>query len=128
MDSQRAVELQVCLCVETHCRSAGHRAYKATLGAIKECMVWTAMAKNFKVFVQEYVHCVATVPGDKVPRPLDTQLRATKPNEILLFDFFYTGLSRDEKCAYLLLLKDDLSEYLWILLCRMADAALLSTH
>jgi hypothetical protein len=32
----RAVELQLRLCVEAHCRSAGHRAYEATLGAIKE--------------------------------------------------------------------------------------------
>jgi hypothetical protein len=32
----RAVELQLRLCMEAHCRSAGHRAYEATLGAIKE--------------------------------------------------------------------------------------------
>jgi hypothetical protein len=29
------VELPLCLCVEAHCRSAGHRAHEATLGAIK---------------------------------------------------------------------------------------------
>jgi hypothetical protein len=33
---ERAVELQLRLCVEAHCRSAGHRAYEATLGAIEE--------------------------------------------------------------------------------------------
>jgi hypothetical protein len=33
---ERAVELQLRLCVKAHCRSAGHRAYGATLGAIKE--------------------------------------------------------------------------------------------
>jgi RNase H-like domain found in reverse transcriptase len=33
---ERAVELQPRLCVEAHCGSAGHRAYEATLGAIKE--------------------------------------------------------------------------------------------
>jgi hypothetical protein len=38
---ERAVELQLRLCVEAHCRSAGHsfrtrRAYEATLGAIKD--------------------------------------------------------------------------------------------
>jgi hypothetical protein len=35
---ERAVKLQPCLCVEAHCRSAGHRAYEATLGAFKEYM------------------------------------------------------------------------------------------
>jgi Integrase zinc binding domain len=83
-----AVELQLRLCVEAHCRSAaGHRAYEATLGAIKEFVVWISMAKDVKVFVQNCLHCVATVPRDKVPRPLGTQLHATKPNEILHFDF-----------------------------------------
>jgi hypothetical protein len=33
---ERAVELQLRLCVEAHCRSAGQRAYQATLGMIKE--------------------------------------------------------------------------------------------
>jgi hypothetical protein len=75
------------------------------------------------VFVQNCLHCVATIPGDKVPRPLGTQLHATKPNEILHFDFLYIGLSRDGKYQYLLLSKDDLSGYLWLVPCRTADAA-----
>jgi hypothetical protein len=58
-----------------------------------------------------------------VPRPLDTQLHAAKPNEILHFDFLYIGLSKDGKYKYLLLLKDDLSGYLWLVPCRTADAA-----
>jgi hypothetical protein len=32
---ERAVELQLRLFVDAHCRSAGHRAYEATLGAIE---------------------------------------------------------------------------------------------
>jgi Integrase core domain len=58
-----------------------------------------------------------------VPRPLGMQLHATKPKEILHFDFLYIGLSRDGKYRYLLLLKDDLSGYLWLVPCRTADAA-----
>jgi Integrase zinc binding domain len=108
---ERAVELQLLLCVEAHCRSAGHRAYEATLGAIKEYVTWTTMTKDVKVFVQNCLHCIATIPGDKVPRPLGTQLHATKPNEILHIDFLYIGLSRDGKYQYLLLLKDDFSGY-----------------
>jgi hypothetical protein len=121
------------LCVEAHCRSAGHRAYETTFGAkspksplnpiFEEYVAWTTMAKDVKVFVQNCLHCVATIPGDKVPRPLGTQLHATKPNEILHFDFLYIGLSRDGKYQYLLLLKDDLGGYLWLVPCRTADAA-----
>jgi hypothetical protein len=82
-----AVELQLRLCVEAHYRFAGHRAYEATLGAIKEYVAWTTMAKDVKVFAQNCLHYIATVPGNKVPRPLGMQLYATKPNEILHFDF-----------------------------------------
>jgi Integrase zinc binding domain len=106
---KRAVELQLRLCVESHCRSAGHRAYEATLGSIKEYVAWTIMAKDVMVFAANCLHCVATIPGDKVPRPLGTQLHEIKPNEILHLDFLYIGFSRDEKYQCLLLLKDDVS-------------------
>jgi Integrase zinc binding domain len=120
---ERAVELQQHLCVETHCRYLGHGAYEATLAAIKKYVAWTTMAKDVKVFVQNCLHCVATVPGDRVPRPLGTQTHATKPNEILHFDFLYIALLRDGKYQYLLLLKDDLSGYPWLVPCCTGDAA-----
>jgi hypothetical protein len=64
-------------------------------------VVCTTMAKYFKVFVQNCLQCVATFLGDKVPRPLDTQLHETKPNEILHFDFMYIGFHQ-----HLLLVQD----------------------
>jgi hypothetical protein len=67
---ERAVELQLRLYEEAHCFSAGHRAYEATLGAIKACVAWATMAKDVKVFVQSCLHCVATITGDKMPRLL----------------------------------------------------------
>jgi hypothetical protein len=81
------------------------------------------MAKDVNVFVQNCLHCVATIPGDKVPRPLGKKLPATKPSEILQFYILYIGLSRDGKYQCLLLLKDDLSCYLWLVPCRTDDAA-----
>jgi hypothetical protein len=111
------------LCAEAYCRSVGDRAYELALGAIKEYVAWTTMAKDVKVFVQNCLHCAATIPGYKVPRPLGPQLHAIKPNEILHFDILYIGLSRDGNCQYLLFLKDDLSGYLWLVPFRTADAA-----
>jgi Integrase zinc binding domain len=120
---ERAVELQLRLCVKAHCHYAGHRAYEATLGAIKEYVAWKMMAKDVKVFVQNCLLCVANIPGDKVPGPLGTKLHATKPNGILHFEVLYIGLSKDGKYQYVLLLKDDLSGYLLIVPCRTTDAA-----
>jgi hypothetical protein len=78
--------------------------------------------------VQNCLHCVATIPGDKVPRPLGTQLHATNPNEILHFDFLYIGLSRYGKYQFLLLLKNDLSGYLWLVVLHARVASLLLFH
>jgi Integrase zinc binding domain len=86
--------------VEAYCRSAGHRVYETTLGAINEYVVWTTMKRDVKVFVQNCLHCVATILGDKVSSPLCTQLHATKPSRILHFDLLYIRLSRDEKYTY----------------------------
>jgi hypothetical protein len=86
-------------------------------------MTWITMAKNIKVFVQKCLHCVATILRNKVLRSLDTQLHATKPCEILNFDFLYIGLSGDEKFQCTRLLMDDLSGYLWLVPGRTADAA-----
>jgi hypothetical protein len=81
------------------------------------------MANDVKVFVQNCSRCFAPIPGDKVLRPLITQLHATKPNEILHLDFLHVWLSRDRKYQYLLLLRDDLSGYPWLVPCRKADSA-----
>jgi hypothetical protein len=40
---ERAVELQLRLCVEAHCRSAGHRANEAKTGAIKVYVALTTV-------------------------------------------------------------------------------------
>jgi Integrase zinc binding domain len=114
--------------VEGHCRSAGHRAYEATLGTIKDYETWKTMAKDVKVFVQNCLHCAATIHGDKVPRPLGTQLHGTKLDEIFHFDFLCIGLSRDGKYQYLLLFKTTLADTYG--LCRVARLMMrpLSTH
>jgi Integrase zinc binding domain len=119
---ERALDLQLRLCVEAHCRSAGHRACEATLDTIKEYVVWATIAKDVNFFALNFLHCVATIPGDKVPCPPGTQLHATKPNEILHFNFLYTGLSRGGKYKYILLLKDNMSDNLWLLPCCSTDA------
>jgi hypothetical protein len=50
---ERAVELQLRLCVKVHCRSTRHRAYKDTLGAInQEYVAWTTIGKDVKVVVK----------------------------------------------------------------------------
>jgi hypothetical protein len=83
----KAVDLQLRLCVEAHCGAGGHRGYNATLIAIEEYVNWVDMDKDGKVFVQNCMHCVSSASGEKISRPLGTQIHATRPNEILHFGF-----------------------------------------
>jgi Integrase zinc binding domain len=116
------------LCVEAHGRSAWHRAYEATLGAVKEYVAWTTMAKDVKVFVQNCLHCVATIPGDKVPRPLVTQLHATKPNEILHFDFLPVHRVVKRREVSVLATSEGLFERIPVACVARLMLQLLSTH
>jgi hypothetical protein len=118
-----AVNLQLRLCVEIQCRFAGNRAYEATLGASKEYVSWTAMAKDVKDIVQNCLHCIATILEDKVPRQLGLQVHATNLNKVLLLESLYIWLSRDGKYQNTQLLNDDLSGYLWLVPCNTAIAA-----
>jgi hypothetical protein len=117
----KSVDLQLRLCVEAHCGAGGHRGYNATFSVIKAYVFWRMMAKDIKVFVQSCPHCVASASGEKVARPLGTQVHATKPNELLHFDFLHMGLSK-HGFKYLLLLKYDLSGYIWLVPCKAAAA------
>jgi 3-hydroxy-3-methylglutaryl CoA synthase len=48
-------------------------------------------------------------------------MRATKPNEIIHFDYLYMGKSVDDS-DYVLIVKGDISNYLWLQQCKHADS------
>jgi transposase InsO family protein len=48
-------------------------------------------------------------------------LHATKPNEVIHFDCLYMGPSVDD-AKYVLIVKDDYSNYVWLKQCKNADA------
>jgi hypothetical protein len=62
-------------------------------------------------------------PWRQGPSPAGYEATCNQSQRDSAFDFLYIGLSRDGKYQYLLLLKDDLSGYLWLVLCLIADAA-----
>jgi hypothetical protein len=101
---KRAVVLQLHLCVESHCRSAGHTFAPHGTERTKSdarrnqglCYNWRRMSKplckTVCTVLQRFLETSATTAG--------TQLHAIKPNKILRFDFLYIGLSRDGKYKY----------------------------
>ena len=56
-----------------------------------------------------------------VPRPLAHALHGTKPNEVIHADFLYMGPGQDHK-KYVLVIRDDLSGYVWLWPSDVANA------
>jgi Integrase zinc binding domain/Integrase core domain len=116
-----AVSMHVRLCVITHSGRGGHRGHQVTLTAIQYHYYWKGMSKDVKVFVGSCFHCISSAPGETTPRPLGEALHATKPNEVIHFDYLYMGPSTDD-ANYVLIVKDDYSSYVWLKQCKKADA------
>ena len=57
----------------------------------------------------------------RIPRPIALTLHATRPNETIHFDFLYMGPGFDG-FKYILVVKDDLSSYQWLIPARCGDA------
>jgi hypothetical protein len=116
-----AVSMQVRLCVIAHCGRGGHGGHQVTLSAIQDHYYWKGMSKVIKVFVGSCFHCIASAPGQTTPRPMGGALHASKPNKVIQFDYPYMGSSVDD-VKYVLIVKDDYSNNVWLKQCKNADA------
>ena len=115
------VHLQLRIYVIGHCGRGGHRASDSTASAIKEYCFWKTMQQDILAFCDSCFHCISTISGKRIPRPMGHALHAEKPNEIIHFDYLYMGASSSgEECT--LIIKDDLSTYIWLLPAKETDA------
>lgn len=61
------------------------------------------------------IHCIITRNGERIPRPLATELHGQKTNEVIHMDYLYMGLAEKTKLKYVLVLKNDLTSYSWMM-------------
>jgi hypothetical protein len=80
------------------------------------------MRSDVSIFMKRFIHCLATSGGSHIPRPLGEALHADKPNLVLYFDFLYVGKSSSGP-IYILVLRNDMSDYVWLWPCEQANAA-----
>jgi len=116
-----AAELQLKLLVIAHCGQAGHRGADSTESILKETYHWTGLKEDVIEFTKACLHCIVGKTGHKIPRPISLTLHASKPNEVIHFDFLYMGHGIEDY-KYLLVIKDDLSSYLWLSLAKEANS------
>ena len=115
------IDLKLRLLTIAHAGNAGHRGSDPTWHALRERFTWVGLRDDVRSFVSSCLLCVLSKSGNKVPRPLSTTLHATKPNEIIHFDYLFLGEGEDDK-KYVLVVKDDLSGYCWLEPTTSADS------
>lgn len=116
--------LRLRLLIASHCWGAGHRNFAATLANLQDGRgySWPSLLDDVRTFVNGCLHCRSSDGPYRIPRPWAEALHATRPNEILHMDWLYIGVSLAGH-LYILIVKDDLSSYVWLRPFIHADAA-----
>ena len=99
----------------------GHSGYRSTLTALRNFCTWNTIDRDVKIVFNICLLCQSAISGDKTPRLFGQALQATKPNEALHMDYLYMGPSESGH-KYLLLVKNDLSSYFWLVPAITADS------
>ncbi|KAE9043464.1 hypothetical protein PR003_g6175 [Phytophthora rubi] len=115
-----ATELQQRLCIVAHAGAGGHRGATTTATALASHFYRKTLKSDVATFVAGCLHCMVTV-GGRVPRPHGETLMATKPNELLHFDFL-TMIKDDHGTKYVLVLKDGMSGFVELVACVAATS------
>lgn len=89
---------------------------------LAEVFRWTVMKQDTEEFLPHCLLCVMCRGGEEVLRPLwCLTLHGTHPNDVLHFDYLFFGESMLSK-KYVLVFKDNLSEYAWLASSKNANA------
>jgi transposase InsO family protein len=112
-----AAFLRIRLCIIAHSSHSGHRNFKETLSNLTKTFTWMNMKKEIQDFCKSCHHCQLFNKNRFIYRPFGQTLLASKPNEILQFDFLFIHSGR-----YILLLMDKFSSFCLLRYCENADA------
>lgn len=110
-----AVDLQQRLCVISHAGRSGHRGETVTLKAIARLFIWDGIQEDVKQFVRKCLHCLRT-DGTVQPRPFGETVTATRPNEVVHFEFLTMPRASDGS-QYVFVVKDGFSGYVELTIC-----------
>ena len=108
-----AVVLKQKIQVASHGGVLGHRGMEATESVIREDIWWSGLKEEVSTFIHECLLCILTRSGGLIPRHLATALHGTRPNEVIHTDFLFIGEGINGQ-EYMLILRDDLSSYIWL--------------
>lgn len=114
-------QLSLMIMFAAHCGLSEHRRRKDTMRNIRGNFYWEDLKEYVLSFVDSYIHCLISDSGDKIPRPMLHALHGSCMNEIIHFDYCWMEDS-DNGDKYVLVIKDDLSYYVWLMATQSSDA------
>lgn len=112
--------LQLRILIASHTGRADHRASSTTFKVLRKHFFWDNIEIITKKFVDSCLHSCATSSGLSILRPLSSTLHARRPSELLHFDYCHMGKG-EGNFVYTLIMKDDLSGYVWLRPCESTD-------
>ena len=118
---KEADHLKLNLLVLAHCGEGGHRSQQVTLSKLKNKFTWKGIADDVRTFCKMCLHCAATKGSIRISRELAHAMHADHPNEIIHFDYLYLGKGKNGY-SYVLIIKDDFSNYVWLIPADKFDA------
>lgn len=80
-------ELQFRLLITAHCGAAGHWGTELTHNIVRESYTWNALNADAYALISSYVHCNMEESSENTTRPLSLTVHATKPSEVINFDY-----------------------------------------
>lgn len=105
-------DLQLRLCFIFHTVLSGNSAPSTTDDIIFHHLVLTALSADTDIFVRSCIYFVSTLVGGEVPHPYGPSLHGTVSHVLLQFD--YIEITEDISVEkYVLMLRDDHSNYFW---------------
>jgi transposase InsO family protein len=118
--------LRLRLCIVAHQGGAGHRGFATTLQSLRRFVWWPTMRVDVASFCKDCLQCLCTRGGHIIPRPLRSMVRASAPNELIHFDFYFVRsapVDSTHGASYILVLLDDFSRFVECVPCDAANAA-----
>lgn len=80
---------------------------------MRKNLFWSTLSKDVQMCARSCIHYLSTTGGGHVPRSFGLVVHVTNPNDVLQFDYIEIAEgSAFEK--YILMLRDDHSEYRWL--------------
>ncbi|CDF38803.1 unnamed protein product [Chondrus crispus] len=107
-----STDLQLRLCVIAHTNAAGHRGSRTTEHVMCKAYHWSTQSADIGEFVKACIHCLSTTGGGKMPRRFGPAFHGTHRNDLLQFDYIDLGTGSDG-ANYVLMMRDDFSDYKW---------------